>query len=42
MKRYLEATGRSDIATLAEEVADYLIGDAEVYQNPKKYFVFKL
>ncbi|BDD05097.1 aconitate hydratase [Aureibacter tunicatorum] len=38
MKRYLDATGREDVANLADEVKDYLTGDAEVYANPEKYF----
>ena len=38
MKRYLEATERADVATLAEAVKEHLTGDAEVYANPEKYF----
>jgi aconitate hydratase len=38
MKDYLEATGRSSIASLADEIADELTGDKEVYANPDKYF----
>lgn len=38
MKRYLEATGRADVAALAEAVKEHLTGDAEVYANPEKYF----
>jgi aconitate hydratase len=38
MRRYLSATGRADVVTLADEVAEHLTGDAEVYDNPEKYF----
>ncbi|MCH2045021.1 MAG: aconitate hydratase [Saprospiraceae bacterium] len=38
MKRYLEATGRADVAALAEGVKEHLTGDAEAYANPEKYF----
>jgi len=38
MKRYLESTGRADVAALAEEVKEHLTGDAEVYANPEQYF----
>lgn len=38
MRRYLAATGRQDVVDAADEVADYLTGDAEVYANPEKYF----
>ena len=38
MRRYLNATDRSDVVTLADEVAEHLTGDAEVYTNPEKYF----
>ena len=38
MERYLRATDRSDVADLANEVREHLTGDAEVYQNPEKYF----
>jgi aconitate hydratase len=38
MKRYLDATDRADVATLAEGVKEHLTGDAEVYANPEKYF----
>ncbi len=38
MTRYLEATGRADVARLAEQYAPHLTGDAEVYQNPSLYF----
>ncbi len=38
MKRYLEATGRADVAKLANKVKKHLTGDPEVYKNPEKYF----
>ena len=38
MYDYLVATGRSQVAELAQQLKDYLSGDDEVYQNPEKYF----
>ena len=38
MERYLRATDRSDVADAANQVKDYLTGDAEVYANPEQYF----
>jgi len=38
MKRYLESTGRADVAELAEGVKEHLTGDDEAYANPEKYF----
>ena len=38
MVRYLEATGRADIAQLANNVKKELTGDAEAYAAPEKYF----
>jgi aconitate hydratase len=38
MERYLRATGRADVADLANAVKDHLTGDAEVYADPAKYF----
>jgi aconitate hydratase len=38
MRRYLAATGRADVVALADEVADHLTGDDEVYANPEQYF----
>ena len=38
MERYLRATNRNDIADAANEVKEYLTADAEVYENPEKYF----
>lgn len=38
MARYLRATGRAEIATLADGIASYLTGDDECYAHPEKYF----
>ena len=38
MSRYLKATGRADVAALADGIKAHLTGDAEVYADPKKYF----
>ncbi len=38
MGRYLRATGRTDIAEMADQLTPYLNGDPEVYQQPEKYF----
>ncbi len=38
MSRYLKATGRADIAALADGIKQHLTADAEVYANPEKYF----
>lgn len=38
MERYLNATGRADVAELANKVKEHLTADAEVYANPSKYF----
>ncbi|MBK9151671.1 MAG: aconitate hydratase [Saprospiraceae bacterium] len=38
MKRYLEATGRADVAAMADKVREHLTGDAECYAEPEKYF----
>jgi aconitate hydratase len=38
MSRYLKATGRADVAALADQVAEHLTGDPEVYADPAKYF----
>ncbi|MCC6372301.1 MAG: aconitate hydratase [Bacteroidia bacterium] len=38
MARYLKATGRADVAELADTVKEHLTGDSEVYANPEKYF----
>ncbi len=38
MSRYLTATGRPDVAALADGIKEHLTGDAEVYANPSNYF----
>ncbi len=38
MRRYLNATDRADVVSLADQVAEHLTGDAEVYASPEKYF----
>lgn len=38
MKRYLESTGRAEVAAMADEVREHLTADAEVYANPEQYF----
>ncbi|MEJ6582544.1 MAG: aconitate hydratase [Crocinitomicaceae bacterium] len=38
MRRYLAATGRQDVVDAADEIAEHLTGDAEVYANPQSYF----
>ena len=38
MYDYLVATNREEVADMAQNIADYLTGDEEVYANPKKYF----
>jgi aconitate hydratase len=38
MSRYLAATGRAEIATMADAIKEHLTGDAEVYANPTAYF----
>ncbi len=38
MERYLRSTGRNDVADAANEIAPYLTGDTEVYENPEQYF----
>ncbi len=38
MERYLKATGRADVAELANSVKEHLTADADVYANPEKYF----
>ncbi len=38
MSRYLSATGRADVAALADTIKEHLTGDADVYANPSKYF----
>ena len=38
IRRYLAATGRKDVVDAADQVAEHLTGDAEVYANPEQYF----
>ena len=38
MERYLIATGRKEVAKLANNIRHHLTGDDEVYKNPEKYF----
>ncbi|MDC0201969.1 aconitate hydratase [Flavobacteriales bacterium] len=38
IERYLRATDRNDVADAANKIKEHLTGDAEVYENPEKYF----
>lgn len=38
MSRYLQATGRADVAALADGIKEHLTADPEVYANPSAYF----
>ncbi len=38
MERYLRATGRAEVADMANGIKEHLTGDAEVYANPEQYF----
>ena len=38
MSRYLQSTGRAEVAAAADVIKEYLTGDADVYANPEKYF----
>jgi aconitate hydratase len=38
MAKYLRATGRSEIAEMADNIAEHLRADDDVYANPEKYF----
>ena len=38
MSRYLQSTGRKEVAAAADAIKEYLTGDSEVYANPEKYF----
>ena len=38
MSRYLKATGREEIAAMADQIKEHLTGDADVYANPSTYF----
>ncbi|MFA5816528.1 MAG: aconitate hydratase [Bacteroidales bacterium] len=38
MADYLKATGREEVAFLADQIVGHLTGDPEVYAHPEKYF----
>jgi aconitate hydratase len=38
MSAYLKATGREEVASLADEIRDYLRPDKEVYADPSNYY----
>ncbi|GAB3355560.1 aconitate hydratase [Arachidicoccus ginsenosidivorans] len=38
MGRYLRATGRTEVADVADSIKEHLTGDPEVYADPEKYF----
>ncbi|MCK4853280.1 MAG: aconitate hydratase, partial [Bacteroidales bacterium] len=38
MNEYLAGTGREEIAEAADQIANYLTGDPEVYKDPDTYF----
>ena len=38
MSLYLKATGREEVASMADAIAAHLTGDPEVYADPSKYF----
>lgn len=38
MSRYLKATGRQEVAELADSIKEHLTADADVYNNPHEYF----
>jgi aconitate hydratase len=38
MERYLIATGRADVAKMANKIKEHLTADPEVYKNPEQYF----
>lgn len=38
MERYLRATGRNEIADIANGIREHLTADPEVYNDPNKYF----
>ena len=38
MSRYLKATGREEVAALADGIKEHLTADADVYDNPHEYF----
>ncbi len=38
MSKYLKATGRAEVASLADGIRQHLVADPETYANPEKYF----
>jgi aconitate hydratase len=38
MRRYLSMTGRQEVVDAADQIAEHLTGDPEVYAEPEKYF----
>ncbi|MBN2487327.1 MAG: aconitate hydratase [Bacteroidales bacterium] len=38
MERYLRATGRQDVADMANQIREHLTGDKAVYEQPQNYF----
>lgn len=38
MSRYLQSTGRAEVAKLADGIREHLTADPEVYENPAAYF----
>ena len=38
MARYLQSTGRAEIAIMADGIREHLTADSEVYANPETYF----
>ena len=38
MSNYLRSTDRNELADIADQNADFLCGDGEVYKYPEKYF----
>jgi len=38
MARYLQSTGRAEIAAMADGIREHLTADSEVYANPEMYF----
>lgn len=38
MSNYLRATGRTEVAELADEIIEHLRSDQDVYDNPEKYY----
>lgn len=38
MSKYLKATGRAEVADMADKIKEELRSDKEVYENPEKYY----